>query len=341
MAKTLHPAPPGNTTPKRPPASRTTAAYVLRRCGYGVVVVFSVYTLSFFLLYALPSDPVALMLERRSAGAGGGTAEQVAALRAEYGLDQPLFVRYLDTLGQLLRWDLGTSFQSGKPVPEVLAAVAPNTISLAAGGLVLAVPLSLALALATSWRRDGFLHRTLVNVPALIASIPAFWLGLLLVQLFSFTLGWVPSAGGTGLSGLVLPAVALAFPVSASLTAVLVRSLDDVQQAAFVELLRARGLPWGRVYLAHVVRNALLPFVTLAGLTVGGVLVGTVITETVFARAGLGRLLASSVETQDAPVILAIAVLAALVFAAVNLAVDLLYPVLDPRTRHHSGGAPA
>lgn len=341
MTKTPHPAGSRVSSLKRSSVSRSTAVYVLRRCGYFVVVVFSVYTLSFFLLYALPSDPVALMLERRSAGAGGGTSEQVEALRAQYGLDQPLLVRYVETLGQLLGGDPGTSFQSGKPVPEILAAVAPNTLALAGGGLVIAIPLSVALALVTSWRRDSVLHRTLVNAPALIAAVPAFWLGLLLLQLFSFTLGWVPSAGGTGLSGLVLPAVALALPVSASLTAVLVRSLDDVQGAGFVELLRARGLPWSRVYLTHVARNALLPFVTLAGLTVGGVLVGTVITETVFARAGLGRLLASSVETQDAPVILAIAVLAAMLFAAVNLAVDLLYPVLDPRMRHRGSGASA
>ncbi|MFE9248982.1 ABC transporter permease [Streptomyces sp. NPDC007088] len=339
MTETPHEVVPQVTTPGGAAASRSTTAYVLRRCGYFVVVVLSVYTLSFFLLYALPSDPVALMLERRSGGAGGGTPEQIEALRAQYGLDQPLLVRYADTLGHLVRGDLGTSFQSGRPVPQILAAVAPNTLGLAAGALLVAVPFSLGLALVTSWRRDGLLHRVLVNVPALVAAVPAFWLGLLLVQLFSFTLRWVPSAGASGLSGLVLPSIALALPVSASLTAVLVRGLDDVQRASFVELLRARGLPWRRVYLAHVARNALLPFVTLTGLTVGGVLVGTVITETVFARAGLGRLLASSVQTQDAPVILAIAVLAAVVFAAVNLAVDLLYPVLDPRTRHRGSGA--
>ncbi|MET9555590.1 ABC transporter permease [Streptomyces sp. NPDC006645] len=341
MTGTSQPVLPPVALPKRPTAHRSTAAYVLRRCGYFVVVVFSVYTLSFFLLYALPSDPVALMLERRSAGAGGGTPEQVQALREQYGLDRPLLIRYVETLGQFLRGAPGTSFQSGRPVPQTIAAVAPNTLGLAAAALAIAVPFSLTLALVTSWRRDSAVHRILVNVPAVVAAIPAFWLGLLLLQLFSFTLGWVPSAGGTGLSALVLPAVALALPVSASLTAVLVRSLDQAGQAEFVELLRARGLSRGRVYVVHVARNALLPFVTLTGLTVGGVLVGTVITETVFARAGLGRLLASSVETQDAPVILTIAVLAALVFAATNLAVDLLYPVLDPRTRRQSKGAHA
>ncbi|MDT0268546.1 ABC transporter permease [Streptomyces sp. DSM 44915] len=322
-------------------ARRGLAGYLARRIGTFAAVLLAAYTLAFFLLYALPSDPVALMLERRSGGAGGGTPEQLAALRAAHGLDEPLLTRYFRTLGQFLGGDLGSSFQSGQPVPELLAAVAPNTLSLAGAGLAIAVPFSLALALLTSWRRDSAPHRVLVNVPALIAAVPAFWLGLLLVQLFSFTLGWVPSTGGEGLAGLALPAVALALPVSAALTAVLVRGLDDVQQAPFVELLRARGLPWRRIYLRHVARNALLPFVTLAGLTVGGLLVGTVITETVFARAGLGRLLASAVETRDAPVVLAIAVLAGLVFAAVNLLVDLLYPLLDPRLRRQDGGVPA
>ncbi|MEU4805757.1 ABC transporter permease [Actinosynnema sp. NPDC023587] len=326
-------APPGRTW-----SLPAVALHLAGRLGYFAVVVLAVYTLSFVLVYALPSDPVALMLDRRSSGAGGSTQAQIEALRQRYGLDHSLPARYLDMLGQLVTGDLGTSFRSGTPVATVLAAVAPNTLALAGTALLIALPFSFLLALATSWHPGSTAHRLLVNVPPLVAAVPAFLLGLLLQQLFSFTLRWVPSTGG---SGLVLPAIALALPVSASLTAVLVRSLDDVLRSSFVELLRARGLPWRRVYLAHVVRNALLPFVTIAGLTVGGVLVGTVVTETVFARAGLGRLLVSSVETQDAPVVMAIAVFAAVVFAGANLLVDLLYPVLDPRLRHRIAGGRA
>lgn len=311
---------------------------LLRRAGYVAVVVWSVYTLSFFLLYALPGNPIAIMLERRSAGAGASNPEALHMLSEKYGYDQPVLVRYATTLGQFLRGDLGVSFQSGKPVTDVLAAVASNTITLAIAALVLAVPGSMVLALVTSWRPGGVMHRVLVNVPALIASVPAFWLGLILLQVFSFQLHWFPSSGGTSVAGLVLPAVALAVPVSASLTAVLVRALDEAERAGWVELLRSRGLPWWRIYLGHIARNAMLPFVTVAGLTVAGVLVGTVITETVFARSGLGRLLVSSIETQDAPVVLAIATLAAVVFAVVNFAVDLLYPVIDPRLRHRTAG---
>ncbi|MEV0334363.1 ABC transporter permease [Nocardia sp. NPDC050717] len=333
MAATLTPARPARAATWRTRARHSSTGYLVRRFGYFVAVVLAVYTLSFFLLYALPSDPVELMLDRRSMGAGGSTPEQVQALRAHYGLDRPLPLRYATTLGEFVTGDFGVSFQSGRPVPEVLAAVAPNTLALAGFALVLTVPLALALGLLTSWWRDSLVHRFLVNIPALISAVPAFWLGLLLLQVFSFELGWLPAAGGGGPAGLVLPGVALALPVSAVLTAVLVRSLDSVQGADFVAVLRARGLPWSRIYLGHVARNALLPFVTLTGLTIGGVLVGTVITETVFARAGLGRLLVASVETQDAPVVLAIAVFAGIVFAAVNFGVDLLYPVLDPRIR--------
>ncbi|UMY18333.1 ABC transporter permease [Methylobacterium organophilum] len=306
---------------------------VVRRLATFAVVLWAVYTLAFLMLYALPSDPVALMLERRSSGAGGSSPEQIELLRLRYGLNDPFWLRYLKGLGELLRGDLGTSFQSGRPVHDLLRVVAPNTLALAGSALALALPLALALGIATSWRRGSLVHRVLANLPALLAAVPVFWLGLLLTQLFAFQLRWLPSTGGSGLTGLVLPALTLALPIAALLTAVFVRSLDQVQEAPFVALLQARGLPWHRIYLAHVVRNALLPFVTLAGLMVGGALVGTVVTETVFSRAGLGRLFLSAVETRDAPVVLAITLLAALVFTAVNLAVDLLYARLDPRLR--------
>lgn len=305
---------------------------IIRRVVSFLIVLWAVYTLAFVLLYGLPSDPVALMLERRSSGAGGSTPEQIEALRQHYRLDAPVWVRYFLGLKGIVGGDLGVSFQSARPVGELIAAVAPNTVTLAAAALAIALPFALAFAIATSWRRGNLLYRILVNVPAVIAAVPVFWLGLLLTQLFAFRLHWLPSTGGSG-AGLVLPAVTLALPIATLLTAVLVRSLDRVQEAPFVTLLLARGLPWRRVYLGHVVRNALLPFITLAGLMIGGALVGTVVTETVFSRAGLGRLFLSAVETRDAPVVLAITLLAAIVFTAVNLAVDLVYALVDPRLR--------
>lgn len=313
----------------------TTSAlqFAVRRLGYVIVVVWAVYTLAFFLLYALPSDPISIMLERRSLGAGATSPEALQALNEQYGYDKPLLERYVVTLWQFVTGDPGVSFQSGKPVMEVIASVTGNTVALAAAALLISIPFSIGLALLTSWRPDGVAHRLLVSVPALLAAIPAFWLGLLLLQVFSFGLRWVPSSGGSSLVTLILPAISLAIPVSATLAAVLVRSLDDASHADWVGLLKSRGLPWRRIFLIHIARNGLLPFVTLTGLTVGGVLVGTVVTETVFSRSGLGRLLVSSVENQDAPVVLVIATLAAVVFAIVNFGVDLLYPVLDPRLR--------
>lgn len=311
--------------------------HAAKRAVYFIIVLWAVYTLAFALLYVLPSDPIALLLERRSSGTAAPTSEQIEVLRHRYSLDAPLWLRYLNGLGHLLVGDLGRSLQTEQPVGDLLLAVAPNTLTLASAALMIAIPLSLGLGIATSWRRDSIAHRVLVNLPALITAIPGFWLGLLLIQVFSFHLRWAPSSGGSGLGGIVLPALCLALSVSGVLIAVLVRSIDRVLDAPFVSLLEARGLPWRRVYLVHVVRNALLPFTTLAGLTVGTVLVGTVITETVFSRAGLGRLLVASIEAQDAPVVLAIALLAALVFTAVNFIVDLIYPFLDPRLRERVG----
>ncbi|MDQ1103002.1 ABC transporter permease [Nocardioides zeae] len=303
----------------------------MRRLGYLVLLLWVVYTATFVLVYALPSDPVALMVERRSGGAGGLAPDQLAALREAYGTDRSLLERYGATLGAFVVGDLGTSFEHGQPVTALLAAAAPATLELAAAGFALATLIAVTLALVTSYRPDGWVHRLLHDVPAIAAGIPAFWLALLLMQVFAYSLGWFPATRGTGPAALVLPALALAVPVSAPLAIVLVRTLDATWRSDFVLLLQARGLPRRSVFWAHVVRGSLLPFVTLLGLTVGGVLVGTVVTETVFARAGLGRLLVGAVESQDAPVVLALAVLGAVVFGLANLAVDLLYPLLDPR----------
>lgn len=303
---------------------------------YFLVLLWVVYSLAFTLVYAMPSDPVSLMIERRSSGAGSLSTEQVAALHQQYGTDRPLIERYISTLGSLLIGDLGISFQSGQSVSSLIAAAAPATLELASAGLVLAVMISVGLAFLTSWKPEGLVHKALQSVPAIIAGIPAFWLGLLLLQVFSFNFGWFPSTRTDGVSSLILPALALALPLSAPLTVVLVRNIDAAWHSDFVLLLIGRGLPRHVVFFSHVVRNSLLPFVTLLGLTVGGVLVGTVVTETVFSRSGLGRLLVTAVENQDAPVVLALSMLGALVFASANLIVDLVYPFVDPRIRRSS-----
>lgn len=169
---------------------------IVRRVVSFLIVLWAVYTLAFVLLYGLPSDPVALMLERRSSGAGGSTPEQIEALRQHYRLDAPVWIRYLLGLRGVLAGDLGVSFQSARPVGELIAAVAPNTATLASAALAIALPLALAFGIATSWRRGSLLYRVLVNVPAVIAAVPVFWLGLLLTQLFAFRLHWLPSTGG-------------------------------------------------------------------------------------------------------------------------------------------------
>lgn len=304
--------------------------YLLRRVGQGVFVLWAAWTISFFILYLLPSDPAALIAAR------GGEADTVdpallAQLRAEYGLDRPLIVQYVTALLAALRLDFGQSYASGGPAMDVVAGVLPSTVQLAAVALVVGVTLGALLAVATVLPRAAWLRQLVSTLPPVGVALPTFWVGLILLQVFSFRLGLFPAMGDDGVPSLVLPAVTLAVPVAAGLAQVLSRSLREALGEPYVETARAKGASRLRVQLGHALRNAALPAFTMLGLTVGGLLGGTVVTETVFSRAGLGRLAVTAVNSQDIPVVQAIVVVSALVFVTVTLAVDLVYPLIDPR----------
>lgn len=305
--------------------------YLLRRLLQAVVVLWAAFTASFLALYALPGDPVSIMLDSGSGEQGTVDAGRAAALRHEYGLDRPLPVQYLDRLGHALHGDLGSSVRSGTPVTRALADAVPPTLALAVTALALAAAGGALLALATVWPRAAWLRRTLGALPPLGVSVPTFWVGLLLVQVFSFRLGWFPAFGGTGPGGLVLPAVTLALPTGAVIAQVLSRGLRDALGEPYAVTARAKGVGRGRLLVRHAARNAALPTMTLAGVLTGNLVAGTVVVETVFARDGLGRLTVAAVSTQDIPLVQGVVLFAAVVFVAVNLAVDLLAPALDPR----------
>ncbi|HCX84452.1 MAG TPA: peptide ABC transporter permease [Micrococcales bacterium] len=304
--------------------------YLLRRVGQGVFVLWAAWTISFFILYLLPSDPAALIAAR------GGEADTVdpallEQLRAQYGLDRPVRVQYVTALLAALRLDFGQSYASGGPAMDVVAGVLPSTIQLAAVALVLGVALGALLAVATVLPRAAWLRQLVSTLPPVGVALPTFWVGLILLQVFSFRLGLFPAMGDDGVASLVLPAVTLAVPVAAGLAQVLSRSLREALGEPYVETARAKGASRLRVQLGHALRNAALPAFTMLGLTVGGLLGGTVVTETVFSRAGLGRLAVTAVNSQDIPVVQAIVVVSALVFVTVTLVVDLVYPLIDPR----------
>ncbi|MEZ0165285.1 ABC transporter permease [Kineococcus sp. LSe6-4] len=308
--------------------------YVLRRLGQAVLVLWAAFTVTFVILYLLPSDPVSIML----AGGQGGeqsTADpaQVAALRAEHGLDDPLPEQYAHALWRTLHLDLGTSIQNGAPVTTLIGDAVPQTLALAAAASALALLLGVGTALAATAVRRAWLRTTLQALPPLGVSLPTFWVGLLLIQVFSFRVPVFPALGNEGLASLVLPAVTLAVPVSASIAQVLARSLRTALAEPYVETARAKGASRSRLHLRHALRNAAIPTLTLGGVIVGNLLAGAVVVETVFSRVGLGRLTVSAVNGQDIPLVQGLVLLAATVFVVTNLVVDLLHPLVDPRLR--------
>lgn len=304
--------------------------YLLGRLAQGLLVLWAAFTVSFVILYLLPSDPVELMV------GGGGEQSTVdpallAELRARYGLDQPLLGQYLDALGRAVRFDFGASYQSGSSATGLVLDVLPQTVQLTLAGLALAVVLGVGLAVASTYPRARWLRHAVATLPPLGVSLPVFWVSLMLVQLFSFRWRLFPAIGNDGIVSLVLPAVALALPTSASIAQLLSRSLRQTLAEPYIETARAKGAGRARVHLRHALRNASIPALTVFGVIVGQLLSGAVVTETVFSRVGLGRLTITAVTTQDIPVVMAVVVFSSLVFVVVALAVDLLYPVVDPR----------
>ena len=309
--------------------------YTVRRVAQAIAVLWAAYTVTFVVLYALPSDPVSILLNQ-AGGTGRPSADQVARIQEAYGFNDPIAVQYIHHLLDAFRLDFGQSVSRGQSVTSLLAENLPPTIALTALALVLTTVIGGGLAfLATyvGWRPlRSFLHR----LPAVGVSFPTFWVGLLLIQLFSFSLGWFPATGSEGVSSLVLPALTMSLPTSGILAQVLIRGLDDTLDQAHIATARAKGLSRLTIHTKHALKNASLPALTILGLLVGATVTNAVVAETVFSRLGIGRLAQQAVLAQDIPLVQGIVVLAAGVFVVVNLAVDLIYPLLDPRVLQHT-----
>ncbi|MDQ4213043.1 ABC transporter permease [Microbacterium capsulatum] len=290
------------------------------------LVLWGAATVSFLAFRVLPGDPVSVML-----GPQAQVSEAVKdRIRADLGLDQPLWQQYLTSLGSLLRGDLGTSYQLRMPVSEVIGGQLGATVQLTAAALAIAVILALAGVLIA--RRP--LARGLIATGELIVlSSPVFWIGLLLLTVFAFGLGWFPLSGARTGASLVLPAVTLALPVAALLGQVLRDGVEAAERQPWALTVRARGAGHGRLTLRHTLRHGSIGALTLSAYLVGSLLGGAVLVETVFARPGLGRVTLAAITGRDLPVVTGIILLSALVFVVVNTAVELLAPLLDPRLR--------
>lgn len=306
--------------------------YLASRLAQGLLVLWIAFTLSFFLLCWLPGDPVITML-----GAGGELQSfdpaEVARLRAEFHLDEPLIIQYLLALGDLVRFDLGTSIQAGTPVTEAIAAALPSTLALAALALAIALVAGIVIAVAATLTRRAWLRDILAGLPGLGVALPTFWVGLMLLQIFSFRLPLFPAVGTGTPAAVVLPAVTLAIPLSAIIAQVLFRSLQNAWVQPFVTTFHASGYTRLRLLPRQALPVALLPTLTMGGVLFGQALAGSVVVENVFSRQGLGRLAQTAVTGQDIPLVQGIVLFAAAVFVLVNLVTDLAYPLLDPRLR--------
>ncbi len=306
--------------------------WALARIGSALLVAWVVATVVFFALRAAGGDPTEAILGGPGSQAG---PEAVAAARAEYGLDRPLVVQYLTQLGRVLTFDLGNSYARRVPVGDLLAEQLPGTFLLAVLALVLAWVLALAVATAAVGAR-GPVGRAcaavLRGVEVVAAVVPHFWLGAVLILVFSTTLGWFPAtSSGSDPAGLVLPTVTLAVPVAGFLGQLIREAVLEAEAGPFAVTARGRGGSAVGVLWRHSLRHGVLPAVALSGWAFGSLLSGAVVVETLFGRPGLGRLLLDATLSRDVPVVIGAVLVVALAYVVVMLVVDLLERVLDQR----------
>lgn len=304
------------------------SSYLVNRIGQALLVLLAAFTASFLLLQALPGDAILIKYQNPEMGL---SPAQIAEIRILYGADAPIWVQYLNTLWNFLQGSFGYSVQAGVPVKDLLIANLPSTLRLASLGLLLAIVLAGLIAFASTLAPFTWLRALFASLPALFVSVPVFWLGIMLIQVFSFRLRLVPIINPSEFQALILPVSTLAVPIAAPLAQILIRSIDEVQTQPFVGVARAKGASQTWVLWHHVARNAMLPVLTIAGVLFGELLAGAVVTETVFGLNGIGRVTEQAVSNQDTAVLQAIVIIAAVGFVVINLMVDLIYPLLDPR----------
>jgi peptide/nickel transport system permease protein len=310
--------------------------YLIGRIGQALAVLAATFTAAFLLLQVLPGDAVMIKFMSPEMGL---SADQIAEIRASYGADLPIWEQYLKTVANFLTGNFGYSIQAGVPVSQQLATNLPPTLLLASLGFAAAVVLTIALAALSNMVGMGWLRSSLQSLPSLFISVPVFWLGIMLIQIFSFQLGLVSVISPGPVERLILPVATLAIPISAPLAQILMRNIDEVLAQPFVAVARAKGASRNWVLWKHVARNAVLPTLTIAGVLFGELLAGAVVTEAVYGLNGLGGLTYQAVGNHDTAVLQAIVVISALAFVTINLVVDLLYPVLDPRLGSKLGTA--
>jgi peptide/nickel transport system permease protein len=309
--------------------------FLVRRVGYSLVVLIGVLVVVFALVHLVPGDPVRIALGTRY------NPQAYDALRSASGLDRPIVEQFFGYVASAARGDLGVSFRNGDPVAGILIERLPATVSLALVGILIALLIALPAGIWSALR-EGRVSDVIVRVTSQFGvSVPDFWMGILLIALFSTTLGWLPTSGyrplfsdpAGWLSHILLPGLTVGLVAGAILTRYVRSAVLDVAAMGYVRTARSKGLSPAVVTFRHTVRNALVPILTITGIQLATILGGVIVVEVVFAWPGLGRLVYNAVAARDYPVIQGAVLLIAVLFLLINLMVDLLYAVIDPRIR--------
>lgn len=303
-------------------------SFVFRRLALTVPVAMGVVTLVFLFLHLIPGDPVEVLLGEQALQADR------EALRRDLGLDRPLLFQYGRFVAGLLRGDLGTSVHQRRPVSELILERYPATLRLTAAAMGISLLLALPAGVFSGLRPSSFWDQATRFGALLGVSMPNFWLGPLLILLFSIHLGWLPVSGSEGAESVVLPALTLGCSMAAIVARMTRSSVLECLREDYVMTARAKGLSETAVVWKHVLRNALLPVITVSGLQFGSLLAGSIITESIFSWPGLGTLTVQAIQTRDYPVVQGCVLTIALSYAVVNLFTDLLYGWIDPRIRY-------
>lgn len=305
------------------------ASYLLRRLLQGAIVIVLISLVTFGILQLAPGSPIDVMM-----GDAQLTQEQLDALERKWGLDQPWYEQYLTWAGNVLRGDFGVSIvRTGQPVSDMLLEAAPVTLKLNAIAFAISLIVSVPIGVMAAVRRNSLLDYTSMVGATLGIALPSFWIALMLIIIFALVLGWLPSSGSGSWKHYVMPVAVLATEQTALLARVARGSTLEVLRQDFVVTARAKGLAERVVIGRHVVRNALLPIITLVGLRLAFLLSGTIIVETIFAWPGIGRLFMDSVFRLDYQVVQAIVFLLTVLVVVTNLVTDLVYALIDPRIR--------
>jgi ABC-type dipeptide/oligopeptide/nickel transport system permease component len=302
--------------------------YVGRRILAVVPVLFGVTLAVFSMLFLVPGDPVKIMLAEFVT-----TPDQIAQMRAQLHLDEPVIEQYGRFVVSALRGDLGVSIRSRRPVAAEIAENIGSTGLLALASMMVAIGLGVPLGLLAALGRNSWLDVAAMVVALLGVAMPSFWLGFLLIFVFSLHLGWLPATGGGDLPHLVMPAVALGMIAAAIIARLTRSSMLEVLGQDYVRTARAKGLGGASVIVRHALRNALIPVVTVFGLQFGNLLAGAVIVETVFSRPGLGRLIVGGILAKDFPLVQGTVLFVAAAYVLINVVVDVAYAYVDPRIR--------